>query len=83
MDTNLTAKPGDSPGLYFVESTTDGDPHLVDMTENNGKGACSCGQYVYRVNPAWRNGKDYPPCKHITACHLWAGKQYHLQLNKL
>jgi predicted nucleic acid-binding Zn finger protein len=82
MDTSLTVKPADSIGQYYVDSATDGDPHVVDMLENNGKGACSCGQYVYRVNPAWRLGKEFPPCKHVLACNQWAGTQYHLQLVK-
>ena len=82
MDTKLKVSPAGNLGQYYVNSQTDGDPHLVDMTENQGQGACSCGQYVYRVNPAWKRGEKYPECKHISACNLWAGTQYHLQLAK-
>ena len=69
---------------WYVHSETEGDAeHVVDLTENNGNGQCSCRDFETRCGPAfYRNGKNIIPyerdekgklnkdrtiCKHINA----------------
>ena len=69
---------------YYVHSETHGDEtHVVDLTENQGNGQCSCRDFETRCGPAYhRNGKnmvhynrddkgklnpDRTQCKHIHA----------------
>lgn len=49
------------PFRFFVHSTTRDIDFLVDLEENEWKGACGCEDFQFRF--ATRQG----PCKHIRA----------------
>ena len=72
---------------YTVHSETVGDEtHVVDLTENDGNGACSCRDFETRRGPNYhRNGKviveygrddkgkvikEATRCKHLNAAFL-------------
>lgn len=60
------------PCCYFVESISNpGNPHTVDLLENNGAAVCTCADYIARRGPALRSGaqilSDQTTCKHIRA----------------
>lgn len=60
----------------------DGSYYLVDLSENGGRGACSCVDFCTRCQPridAGRAHRDHPNpdrthCKHLHAALLWLGK---------
>jgi len=70
--------------MRFNVHSADGDGsfYLVDVTENNGIGQCSCPDFVTRCQSRIDDKlpfKDYPDparqhCKHINAALLWLGK---------
>lgn len=70
--------------LRFRVYSADGDGswYLVDLSENGGRGECSCTDFTARCQPRIKRGErhqDYPSpnrtnCKHITATLLWLGK---------
>jgi len=71
--------------MRFIVSSADGDDkeYLVDFTENNGLGACTCRDHAARVQPLIDRKapfKDYPlpgrlQCKHVDKALRWLGKR--------
>lgn len=60
------------PLRYWVESWSSSKPHLVDLSEHNGNGACSCKNYITRKWPAIRDSTaplftQETACRHIQA----------------
>lgn len=58
------------PGVFFVESWTDPEPHRVDLFDHNGKGACSCLRFQTHTWPIIRDGLPLPyrhRCPHVNA----------------
>jgi hypothetical protein len=53
------------PGLYDVESSKGKKVYRVNL--NPEVLTCECPHFQCNVLPAWKNGKDVPECKHITA----------------
>lgn len=57
---------------YYVESSSQPEfPYLVDLSENEGNGACTCADFQARRWPAIRDGHDLftreTSCVHIMA----------------
>lgn len=57
---------------YRIESwTTPKTPHLVDLSENQGNGSCSCRDFITRKGPAIREGAQLftrdTSCRHLVA----------------
>ena len=68
------------PLRYWVESSVENEPHLVDMLEHNGNGQCSCMHFQVRCQTAYRLNDyrivnhGYPNatrCKHINTAMLY------------
>lgn len=78
---------GRAPFRYRVESSDPLSYHLVDMTQRDGLGECSCKHWHTVANPNWKRlGFEIPyapkragvtSCKHIAAVeahmmkHVW------------
>jgi hypothetical protein len=55
-----------NPGVYIVTKIADGTTYLVDLTENGGKGLCTCDDFLFRGDPNNRRGTNpHRACKHI------------------
>lgn len=61
---------------YYVSSATNPNaPHMVDLSENHGNGACSCRDWITRRNPAIKAGA--PLFTRATSCrHVLAARRY-------
>lgn len=53
-------------GMYEVESS-EGFPHIVDLTAEKGIGYCTCNNYSVVCSPNIKKGKGQRRCKHILA----------------
>lgn len=68
---------------YWVESSQEDEPHLVDLLEDRGNGHCSCPHYQIKCRPNYREGgriinHGYPNatrCKHINTAMLFLSDQ--------
>lgn len=73
---------GEAMRFRVYSADGDGSFYLVDLSENDGRGECSCVDHGTRCQPRINRGqphKDYPHpertnCKHIHAALLWLGK---------
>lgn len=61
------------PGRYLVESSReDIGAHLVDMTENDGRGWCGCEDFEFRRQPKLvRGDRKTDGCRHIAAARKY------------
>ena len=74
---------------YWVDSSQQDEPHLVDLVEDRGNGHCSCLHYQIKCHPNYRQGgriinHGYPNatrCKHINTAMLFLADQ-HIQKAK-
>jgi hypothetical protein len=69
--TILVAEIPSEPMRYRVESWTSKYPHTVDLSMNDGSGACSCADFSIRRQTAVDEGQPLftraTQCKHIRA----------------
>ena len=72
------------PYRYWVESSVEGEPYLVDLIELNGNGECTCGDFTcvkqkqLRLNDGNIINHGYPNatrCKHINSALLYLADQ--------
>lgn len=73
---------GDAMRFHVTSADVPGHAYLVDLSENDGLGACTCRDHAARVQPLIDRKqpfKDYPlpgrlQCKHVHKTLLWLGK---------
>lgn len=72
------------PYRYWVESSVEGEPYLVDLIELDGNGECTCGDFTcvkqkqLRLNDGNIINHGYPNatrCKHINSALLYLADQ--------
>jgi len=76
------------PLRYYVHSETVGDEtHVVDLTENDGNGNCSCTDFAMRRQPMLRQtgtivqferGRDGKIVSNTTECKHISAAKHHL-----
>lgn len=70
---NVTAIQG-RPLCFLVGSRKGEGQHLVDLTDFNGNGSCTCGDFSCRVVANMKGPHEYftdaTMCFHIRAAHL-------------
>ena len=59
------------PLRYWASSSIRNMTYVVDLSENEGSGSCSCPDYITRRNPAIQQGEELftrkTSCKHLLA----------------
>jgi len=64
----MSVEPFDHPLRFLVASDTQPDvSHLVDLSEHEGRGRCSCQHFEFRIAPNIEAGLPHEKCKHIRA----------------
>jgi hypothetical protein len=59
------------PTRFFVASDSVAEPHLVDLSEYQGNGACSCEQFQFRLQGTLdTGGRDWSEKQSLRCKHL-------------
>ena len=59
---------------YVPSRTHKGQPHLVDLEENNFNGQCSCRHFETRLAPLIRE-PDWEPCAETRCWHILCARE--------
>lgn len=63
------------PLCYYVDSRKGGEQHFVDLTEHQGNGVCTCGDFSCRVVANMKKPHDLLSnetlCYHLRKAHLF------------
>lgn len=78
-------------GSFWVQSADDHEPYKVDMTANEGLGACTCPDFRCRCQPKLDKVKkvvmygsnNRNVCKHYNAVLLFLGKSVVARMNSV